>query len=334
MDIFQYLFIDSVFHQSSQMPIFKASIDLTSRFLVLSDINRNSMYVLTIYQDAENNRAHFSSINAFNSMTSPSLSFAITAADQINREHSDFVSYGVRMYSIHTKFFQELLLVFKTNRFMTINPVYFEQQNHSIQDNLIDDFHFEPYMSYIHNGDLSLPSTTINRIEPAVNDFITLPPYSIDDLLTPNSSLTNVTGLPNVDTTRSLLASHDGLTTNVNNTTNTISSPTTVNNKISTINPLHGLLLGNTTAFDAVTIRQLQQQEHHTHVSPSQQQQIVATVSTSPTSLINDRFKSKVTTDKDPSSSSLIRNGKIVIVESFTRFITILEEQLFQQSFE
>ncbi|CAF4654057.1 unnamed protein product, partial [Rotaria sp. Silwood2] len=133
----------------------------------------------------------------------------------------------------------------------------------------------------------------------------------------------------------SLLASHDGLTTNVNNTTNTISSPTTVNNKISTINPLHGLLLGNTTAFDAVTIRQLQQQEHHTHVSPSQQQQqIVATVSTSPTSLINDRFKSKVTTDKDPSSSSLIRNGKIVIVESFTRFITILEEQLFQQSFE
>jgi hypothetical protein len=44
------------------------------------------MYVLTIYQDAENNRAHFSSINAFTSMNSPSLSFAITAANQINRK--------------------------------------------------------------------------------------------------------------------------------------------------------------------------------------------------------------------------------------------------------
>ncbi|CAF3483507.1 unnamed protein product [Rotaria sp. Silwood1] len=306
---FQYSFIDSVFHSSSssQMPILKASIDLTSRFLVLSDINRNSMYVLTIYQDAENNRAHFSSINAFNSITSPSLSFAITAADQINREHSDFVSYGVKMYSIHTKFFQELLLVFKTNRFMTINPIYFEQQNHSIIDNVVEDFHFEPYMSYLRNGDLSLPSTTINRIEPIVNDFIALPPYSIDDLLTPNSSLTNVTGLPSVDTTHSLLASHDELTTNVNNITNTHSSPTTINNKISTIDPLHGLLLGNTTAFDAVTIRQ--QQEHHKCISPSQQQQqqTITTGSTSPTSRINDRFKSKVTTDKD--SSSLIRNG-------------------------
>lgn len=68
------------------MPILKASIDLTSRFLVLSDIHSAAMYVLTIYQDADNNRAHFSSINAFTSMTSPSLSFAITAANQIIRK--------------------------------------------------------------------------------------------------------------------------------------------------------------------------------------------------------------------------------------------------------
>ena len=136
---FQYSFIDSVFHPSSQIPSFKASIDLTSRFLVLSDINRNvkstslvelitlasllfqSMYILTIHQDTENNRAYFSSINAFTAFNSPSLSFAITAADQINRkislnssdewsipleylgEQMDFVTYGVKMYSIHTK---------------------------------------------------------------------------------------------------------------------------------------------------------------------------------------------------------------------------------------
>ncbi|CAF3792853.1 unnamed protein product [Rotaria magnacalcarata] len=291
----QYSFTDSLYNNNtSQMPLLKAAIDLTSRFLILSDINRNSLYVFTIYQDAENNRAHFSSINAFNSITSPSLSFAITVADQINREHSDFVSYGVKMYSIHTKFFQEILLVFKTNRFMAINSVYFKQQNNSIEDNIVEDFHFEPYMSYLRNEDLSVSPTNMNRIEPPVNEFTALPPYSINDLLTPNSSLTNVTGLPTVDTTRSLLVSHDGLGTSVNNTTNQLSSPTTVNNKISTIDPLHGLLLGNTTAFDAVTTRQ-QQQEHHIHISPSQQlqQQGATAISTSPSSRINDRFKSK-----------------------------------------
>ena len=65
------------------------------------------MYILTIYQDAENNRANFSSINAFTTINSPSLSFAITAADQLHRnlgEHSDFVAYAVKMYSIHTKY--------------------------------------------------------------------------------------------------------------------------------------------------------------------------------------------------------------------------------------
>ncbi|CAM2723862.1 unnamed protein product [Rotaria socialis] len=310
----QYSFTDSLYNNNAlQMPLLKAAIDLTSRFLILSDINRNSLYVFTIYQDAENNRAHFSSINAFNSITSPSLSFAITAADQINREHSDFVSYGVKMYSIHTKFFQEILLVFKTNRFMTINPVYFKQENNSIEDNIAEDFHFEPYMSYLRNEDLSASPTNMNRIEPPANEFTALPPYSINDLLTPNSSLTNVTGLPTVDTARSLLASHDGSGTSVNNTTNQLSSPTTVNNKISTIDPLHGLLLGNTTAFDAVTTRQQQQQQqqqqHRIHISPSQQlqQQGATAISTSPSSRINDRFKSKVATDKD--SSSLIING-------------------------
>jgi hypothetical protein len=78
------------------------------------------------------------------------------------------------------------------------------------------------------------------------------------------------------------------VTTNGNNTNNPLSSSTTVNNTIPTNDPLHGLLLGNTTAFDAIT---------------TQQQQVAATGTTSP-----NRFKSKGTIDKD---SSLIINGKI-----------------------
>jgi hypothetical protein len=130
--------------------------------------------------------------------------------------------------------------------------------------------------------------------------------YNIDDLLTPNSSLTNVTSLPNGDTTRSLLVGHDGLTTNINNTTHTLSPSSSVNNSLPTIDPLHGLLLGNTTAFDSITI---QQQEHCTHISPSQQQQqTVITTTTSPNTRMNDLFQTKGNTEKD--SSSLLINGR------------------------
>jgi len=57
-----------------------------------------------------------------------------------------------------------------------------------------------------------------------------------------------------------------------------------------TIDPLHGLLLGNTTAFDAVTT---QQADHCLHISPSQQQQqqqqqqTVVNTTTSPNTCIN-----------------------------------------------
>jgi hypothetical protein len=83
--------------------------------------------------------------------------------------------------------FQEILLVFKTNRFMTINPVYYEQQDDLIEGKtkihfLVDfkffhiDFRFEPYISHLRSDDVPVPSTTANRRGPTVNDLMTLPP--------------------------------------------------------------------------------------------------------------------------------------------------------------
>ncbi len=43
------------------------------------------------------------------------------------------------MFDNH-RFFQELLLVFKTNRFMTINPVYYEQQDELVEGRIKDSF--------------------------------------------------------------------------------------------------------------------------------------------------------------------------------------------------
>ncbi|CAF4287035.1 unnamed protein product, partial [Rotaria magnacalcarata] len=65
------------------------------------------------------------------------------------------------------------------------------------------------------------------------------------------------------------------------------------------IDPLHGLILGNTTAFDAVTT---QQQEHCSLISPSQQQQVNVTVTTSPCTRMNDLFQAQGTTENDSSS--------------------------------
>lgn len=93
---------------------------------------------------------------------------------------------------------------------------------------------------------------------------------------------------------------------NINNTTHTLSPSSSVNNSLPTIDPLHALLLGNTTAFDAITT---QQQEHCSHISPSQQQTIVTTT-TSPNTRMNDLYQTKGTTEKD--SSSLLINGKYI----------------------
>jgi hypothetical protein len=94
------------------------------------------------------------------------------------------------------------------------------------------------------------------------------------------------------------------LTNNINNTTHTLSPSSSVNNTLPTIDPLHGLLLGNTTAFDAVTT---QQQERRTHISPSQQQ-AAAALATSPSTRMNDLFQTKGNTEKDP--SLLLINGR------------------------
>jgi len=99
------------------------------------------------------------------------------------------------------------------------------------------------------------------------------------------------------------------LTNTINNTTHTLSPSSSVNNVLPTIDPLHGLLLGNTTAFDAVTI---QQQEHRTHISPSLLQQVTVGTTISPNTRMNDLFQTKGNPEKD--TSSLLINGRYTTV--------------------
>ncbi|CAF1073408.1 unnamed protein product, partial [Didymodactylos carnosus] len=290
---FQYSFmeISPLVHSQTKL-LLKSSIDLTSHFLVLSDINRKCLYVLTIFQDSEQNRAEFTSINEF-LLKAPALSFVITAADRLNRKNvseqsqqqneNSMATYAVKLYSIHTKFFQELLVIFETKNFIHTNttilsPIVHNHHtsntfsNHSplkYSDDIIDDFRFDSYNSQLITRDRSSfpPPPSSDRLC-LVGDLMTMPNYSIDDLLSPNSSLTNVTR----DTTRSFLAA-DGLSNGANNHIST--TPT--------VDPIHGLLLGSTTAFDPI-----HRSVHHQTplTSPPQQQ----TTAIHPQSLINEMF--------------------------------------------
>jgi hypothetical protein len=141
------------------------------------------------------------------------------------------------------------------------------------------DFHFEPYIAYLRTNDASLSSTTncCPLVLPSVNQLLTnttyeiyidtscdyqrrlclLSSYSIDDLLTPTSSLNNgelTPALNNIE--RNDLIGH---CPHANSTRTLVAHP------LSTLDPLHGLLLGNTTAFDTISTQQ--HIEHDAHVS-------------------------------------------------------------------
>ncbi|CAG5131068.1 unnamed protein product [Candidula unifasciata] len=125
----------------------KSGIDLTSKYLVLSDINSRVLYVLQIYQKYDSNTVHISSLSQF-SLTQPCLSFAIFDAGvkrfrhSANDSHLDEITTGelnenqedvdeqevrngadstdkvttgvqIRMYGVHTKALQELLIRYR-----------------------------------------------------------------------------------------------------------------------------------------------------------------------------------------------------------------------------
>ena len=114
-----------------------------------------------------------------------------------------------------------------------------------------------------------------------------------------------------------MLAGHDGLPGNINNTTHTLSPSSSVNNTLPTIDPVHGLLLGNTTAFDAVAT---QPQDHRIHLSPSQQQAPVIST-TSPSTRLTDLYPGKGPNENE--SSSLLLNGELTRPRNSSEIATV-----------
>ncbi|KAL3859977.1 hypothetical protein ACJMK2_010154 [Sinanodonta woodiana] len=124
-------------------PCMKASLDLSARYLVLSDVWRKVIYVLQIFQDGAANTAHVGSVSEF-LLAQPCLSFAILDASTKkfkkitgDDSHLDEITTGeidqgegededlkteetasktgvqIKLYTVHPKTLQELLIRFK-----------------------------------------------------------------------------------------------------------------------------------------------------------------------------------------------------------------------------
>ncbi|GFO25359.1 enhancer of mRNA-decapping protein 4 [Plakobranchus ocellatus] len=123
---------------------FKSEIDLSSKYLALSDINSKVLYVLQIHQNYSSSTAHVSSVSQF-TLTQPCLSFAIYDAGvkrfqhSANDSHLDEITTGelenqhddenektdvgsdsnvtsgvqLKMYGVHVKSLQELLIRYR-----------------------------------------------------------------------------------------------------------------------------------------------------------------------------------------------------------------------------
>lgn len=126
----------------SAEPCMKAGLDLSAKYLVLSDIKRQVLYVLQIYQDSAANTAHVSSVSEF-LLAQTCLSFAILDASKkkfkkvTEESHLDEITTGeldreeggedsehkqevptasgiqIKLYTVHPKALQELLIRFR-----------------------------------------------------------------------------------------------------------------------------------------------------------------------------------------------------------------------------
>ncbi|XP_055955286.1 enhancer of mRNA-decapping protein 4-like [Patella vulgata] len=117
----------------------KATMDLSARYLALSDTNKKVLYILQLHEDTSSNSAHISSISEF-ILAQPCLSLAILDASKkrfkrsANDTHFDEITTGdlvddnddedqamvpettgvqIRLFSVHTKSLQELLIRYK-----------------------------------------------------------------------------------------------------------------------------------------------------------------------------------------------------------------------------
>ena len=107
---------DALGANQSQMylpPQIKTSIDLSSKYLVLSDLTRKCFYVLHLFEDIDNDVAKCTAISEF-ILAYPAVNFAIIDSQEIKTQNQlDYLATMIRLYCIQKKQLQEMTIHLK-----------------------------------------------------------------------------------------------------------------------------------------------------------------------------------------------------------------------------
>uniref|UniRef100_A0AAQ4P9Q1 Enhancer of mRNA-decapping protein 4 n=1 Tax=Gasterosteus aculeatus aculeatus TaxID=481459 RepID=A0AAQ4P9Q1_GASAC len=196
---------------SSVLPSLKASLDLASEYLILTDVQRKVLYVMELRQDLEKGKGSFTAVSEF-LLTHPVLSFGIQDVSHCRLRHTEVLpaeeesesmttegtqgltesksGIQIKLYCVHTKSLQDVQIWFQPS-----SPVFLPnsdtQDGFGFSDNLTD-----------HSSDKESGSgsqTDLRKIPslPATTDFLsTSGANSGTKLMTPDAFMTPSTLVP------------------------------------------------------------------------------------------------------------------------------------------
>lgn len=123
-------------YNSNVLPSLKASLDLSSEYLILTDVQRKVLYVMELEQNLEKGKASFTVVSEF-LLTHPVLSFGVRDVTQCRLQHTEVLpaeeegeslttectqgptaskpGIQIKLYCVHTKSLQDVQILFQPN---------------------------------------------------------------------------------------------------------------------------------------------------------------------------------------------------------------------------
>ncbi|XP_071059553.1 enhancer of mRNA-decapping protein 4 isoform X2 [Pseudochaenichthys georgianus] len=200
---------------SSVLPSLKASLDLSSEFLILTDVQRKVLYVMELRQDLDKGMATFTAVSEF-LLTHPVLSFGVRDVAHSRLRHTEVLpaeeeseslttegiqgptesksGIQIKLYCVHTKSLQDVQIWFQPNlssSFPCFLPHSDSQDGFGFSDHLTDQSSDKESGSGSQTDLRKIPSL------PAPTDFLSNSgANSITKLMTPDAFMTPSASVP------------------------------------------------------------------------------------------------------------------------------------------
>ncbi|XP_047452618.1 enhancer of mRNA-decapping protein 4 isoform X2 [Mugil cephalus] len=203
---------------NSTLPSLKASLDLSSEYLILTDVQRKVLYVMELRQDLDKGKAGFTAVSEF-LLTHPVLSFGVRDVSHSRLRHTEVLpaeeesesmttegtqgptesksGIQIKLYCVHTKSLQDVQILFQPSAGSS-SPAFLPHSDS--QDGLAGfSDHLTDQSSDKDSGSGS--QTDLRKIPslPAPSDFLSNSATSsgaMPKLMTPDAFMTPSTSVP------------------------------------------------------------------------------------------------------------------------------------------